>query len=231
MQWFQTMKCEDRKRAISDYPIQRNLPMYPAGLHKYETTNDRYHRLIRNYQIDVDYVFYSGRRYQRYIRLFKVIPIPNCDDDDNNDHQSDDIDDDNDYAKMIKKYAPDEVPSKKAKYDDAATKDYMNGLDKAAAELKYTPRFCPRLDNPDPTLFYCKPEDRPQDEVFVSVEPNHYIAIVDRPAPYPLGIHEFNIEPVSHVYINFKERLFVYARNETTDVEVSSDSYSFKGGN
>ena len=55
---------------------------------------------------------------------------------------------------MIKKYATtatDEIPSKKAKYDDD---EATNGLDDTTAACLfdiYSARFCPRLEKPDPT--------------------------------------------------------------------------------
>ncbi len=234
--WFQNMQCGDRESAIIMFPIQNHLHMYPVSLHKMETPHDRFTRLLRNYEIDYDhYVFHDGRRYHRYTRLFNVEHVPNGDNVD--DVDSGDDDGGNEYAKMIKKYATttattDEIPSKKAKYDDEATKDYMRRLDDIAACLTFTPRFCPRLEKPDPNvLYYCRPENRQQDKVFVSLEHNHYLAVVDRPWPYPLGVKHMTINPVSHVYVNFRERLSVHVRMETTEVGgvlgVSFVSFSF----
>ena len=208
--------------------------MYPVSLHKMETPHDRFTRLLRNYEIDYDHhVFHDGRRYHRYTRLFNVEHVPSGDNVD--DVDSGDDDGGNEYAKMIKKYGTatsDEIPSKKAKYDDEATKDYMRRLDDIAACLTFTPRFCPRLEKPDPNvLYYCRPENRQQDKVFVSLEHNHYLAVVDRPWPYPLGVKHMTINPVSHVYVNFRERLSVHVRIETTEVGgvlgVSFVSFSF----
>ena len=48
---------------------------------------------------------------------------------------------------------------------------------------------------------------------------NHYLAVVDRPWPYLLGVKHMTINPVvSHAYVNFRERLSVHVRIETTEV-------------